>query len=57
MVMSIKPEVREQIVAAIPVGRLGTPEEVAELVGFLASDSAGFITGADIAINGGQHMF
>jgi len=57
MVMSIKPEVREQIVSGIPVGRLGKPEEVADLVGFLASDSAGFITGADIAINGGQHMF
>lgn len=57
MVMSIKEEVRDQIVAGIPVGRLGKPEEVADLVGYLASDSSGFITGADIAINGGQHMF
>ena len=40
----------------IPVGRLGTAEEVAGLVAYLASDLAGFVTGAQLAINGGQHM-
>ena len=56
MVMAIAEEVRNQIVAQIPVGRLGKPEEIAALVSFLASDDAGFITGANIAANGGQHM-
>jgi acetoacetyl-CoA reductase len=38
------------------VGRLGEPAEVAGLVAYLASDAAAFITGANIAMNGGQHM-
>lgn len=46
----------DQILARIPVGRLGRPEEVAGLVAYLCSDQAGFLTGANIAINGGQHM-
>ncbi|MDZ7736839.1 MAG: acetoacetyl-CoA reductase [Gammaproteobacteria bacterium] len=49
-------DVREKIIAQIPVARLGTPEEIAELVTYVASDKAGFITGADISANGGQHM-
>ena len=57
MVMAIKEEVRNQIIAGIPVGRLGKPDEIAKLVSYLASEDAGFITGANIAINGGQHMF
>jgi acetoacetyl-CoA reductase len=56
MVMAIPEDVRNQIIAQIPVGRLGKPEEIAALVAFLASDDAGFITGANIAANGGQHM-
>ena len=56
MVMAIPEEVRKKIVAQIPVGRMGTPEEVGALVAFLASDDAGYITGANIAMNGGQHM-
>jgi acetoacetyl-CoA reductase len=56
MVMAIKQEVRDQIVSGIPVGRLGKPEEIAKLVSYLASEDAAFITGANIAINGGQHM-
>lgn len=56
MVMSIKEEIRSNIVAGIPVGRLGKPEEIARAVAFLSCDDAGFITGEDIAINGGQHM-
>jgi acetoacetyl-CoA reductase len=56
MVRAIKPEVLEKIVATIPVKRLGTPEEVAAMVAFIASDDAGFATGADFSINGGLHM-
>jgi acetoacetyl-CoA reductase len=41
----------------IPIGRLGEPDEVAALVAFLASNEAAFITGANVAINGGQHMY
>ncbi|MDX1656705.1 MAG: SDR family oxidoreductase, partial [Candidatus Competibacteraceae bacterium] len=57
MVMAIPEDVRGRIVNRIPVGRLGSPEEVAALVAFLAGDEAGFITGTDISVNGGQHMF
>lgn len=56
MVMAVPEEVREKIIAQIPVGRLGRPEEIAGLVGFLTSDAAAFITGANLAANGGQHM-
>ncbi|MFC3627640.1 beta-ketoacyl-ACP reductase [Vogesella amnigena] len=56
MVMAVPEDVRNKIIANIPVGRLGKPEEIAGLVGYLASDIAGFVTGADFAINGGQHM-
>ncbi|MGH8594838.1 MAG: acetoacetyl-CoA reductase [Gammaproteobacteria bacterium] len=56
MVMAVPEEMRNQIIGQIPVGRLGTPEEVAYLVDFLVSDQAAFITGADFAQNGGQHM-
>lgn len=56
MVMAIAEEVRNKIVAQIPIGRLGTPEEMAAIVAFLASDDAAFITGADITANGGQYM-
>jgi acetoacetyl-CoA reductase len=57
MVTAIAPEVLEsKILPQIPMGRLGKPEEVAGLVAYLASDEAAFLTGANIAINGGQHM-
>lgn len=56
MVMAVPEDIREKIIAQIPVARLGTPEEIAELVTFVASDKAGFMTGADISANGGQHM-
>jgi acetoacetyl-CoA reductase len=45
-----------KILPQIPMGRLGEPDEVAALVAYLTSEEAGFITGANIAINGGQHM-
>ena len=57
MVTAIPEEVlNTKILPQIPVGRLGKPEEVAGLVIYLASDEAAFLTGANIAINGGQHM-
>ena len=57
MVMDIPSEVLEtKIIPQIPMGRLGKPEEVAGLVAYLSSDEAAFVTGANIAINGGQHM-
>ena len=57
MVMAIPKEVLDsKIIPQIPMGRLGKPEEVAGLVAYLASDEAAFVTGANIAINGGQHM-
>jgi acetoacetyl-CoA reductase len=56
MVMAIRAEVRDQIVASIPMGRLAQPDEIAGLVAYLASDDAGYITGANISINGGLHM-
>ncbi len=56
MVMAVPEDIRNKIIAQIPVGRLGEPEEIARIVAFLASEAAAFVTGADISINGGQHM-
>jgi acetoacetyl-CoA reductase len=56
MVRAMKPEALERIVATIPVKRLGTPEEIASIVGWLVSDAAAFSTGADFSVNGGLHM-
>lgn len=56
MVKQVKPEILKEIIARIPVGRLGKPEEVARAVLFLASEEAGFITGSTLTLNGGQHM-
>ncbi len=57
MVRAVDPKVlNEKIIPQIPVGRLGEPEEIARCVVFLASEDAGFITGATISANGGQYM-
>jgi len=57
MVMAVPEEVRDKIIAQIPVGRLGQPQEIAGAVAYLVSDEAGFITGSNLSINGGQHMY
>jgi acetoacetyl-CoA reductase len=57
MVMAIREDVRQKIVAEIPAGRLAMPEEVADAVAFLASDNAAYITGTNLAVNGGLHMY
>lgn len=56
MVMAVPEKVREGIIAQIPVGRLGEAEEIGRCVAFLASDDAGFVTGATISANGGQYL-
>ncbi len=57
MVTAIPEDIlNSRILPQIPVGRLGKPEEVAGLIIYLASEEAAFVTGANIAINGGQHM-
>lgn len=58
MVMAIPQEILDsKILPQIPVSRLGKPEEIAGLVAYLTSDEAAFVTGANISINGGQHMY
>ena len=56
MVQKVPQDVREKIIAQIPVNRLGEPEEIARCVAFLADDQAGFITGSTLSANGGQYM-
>lgn len=57
MVTAVPDEImKTKILPDIPVGRLGQPEEVAALIAYLCSDEAGFVTGANISINGGQHL-
>jgi acetoacetyl-CoA reductase len=56
MVRAVPANVLEQIVARIPVGRLGQPEEIARAVLFLVAEESGYITGSTLSINGGQYM-
>jgi acetoacetyl-CoA reductase len=56
LVMAIPEDIRAGIVEKVPVGRLGKPSEIARTVAFLADDEAGFITGANIPVNGGMFM-
>ncbi len=56
MVMAVPEDIRNKIIAQIPVGRLGEPDEIAQVVAYLASDAAAWMTGSDLTINGGQHM-
>lgn len=57
MVRAVPADVLTKIIAGIPVGRLGQPEDIARTVVFLVSDDASFITGSTISVNGGQHMY
>jgi acetoacetyl-CoA reductase len=56
MIMEVPEEIREGIRKGIPVGRFGTPEDIARVVSFLAHEDAGFITGTNVSANGGQYM-
>jgi acetoacetyl-CoA reductase len=56
MVSAVPQNVLEQIIAGIPVGRLGMADEIARCVAFLAAEEAGFITGSTLTVNGGQYI-
>lgn len=56
LVMAMPDAIRAQIVEHVPVGRLGQPEEIARAVAFLTDDDAGFVTGANLPVNGGMFM-
>lgn len=56
MVMAIREDIRQGIIDTVPMKRLGKPEEIGALCSYLASDLAGYVTGATININGGLHM-
>ena len=57
MVMKTEESIRNQIIAQIPVGRLAEPAEIARQWHSWPSEESGFITGSNLSINGGQHMF
>ena len=57
MVRAVPGEVLRKIVAKVPIGRLGTVQDIARGVAFLTAEDAGFITGSTLSINGGQHMY
>jgi acetoacetyl-CoA reductase len=57
MVMAIREDVRQKIVSEIPAGRLATTDEIADAVAFLVADNSGYITGTNLAVNGGLHMY
>ena len=56
MVSAVPKQVLDQIIAGIPVGRLGMADEIARCVAFLAAEDSGFITGATLSVNGGQYI-
>jgi acetoacetyl-CoA reductase len=56
MVAAVRPDVRERIIAGVPLGRLARPEEIAAAIVYLVSDAAAFITGETVSINGGQYL-
>ncbi|MBB3227138.1 acetoacetyl-CoA reductase [Luteibacter sp. Sphag1AF] len=56
LVMAVPEDVRDKIIAQIPIGRLGRPEEIAHAVAFLTAEESSWITGSNLAINGGHYM-
>lgn len=57
MTRAIRQDVRDEIVSTIPAGRMGNPGEIANAIAFLASDDSGYITGTNLSVNGGLHMY
>lgn len=57
MVTEVPEDILNGIIAGIPVGRLGKPEEIAALIAFIVSDAGAFMTGSNVSMNGGQHMY
>lgn len=57
MLEEVPSQILDKIIQQIPVGRLAEPSEIARMVGFLASEQSGYITGSNFSINGGQHMY
>ena len=57
MTRAIRNDVRDEIVASIPAGRMGYPDDIANAIAFLASDESNYITGANLSVNGGLHMY
>jgi acetoacetyl-CoA reductase len=56
MTRAVRDDIRAQIIASIPIGRVGEPDDIAHVVDFLCSDAAGYITGANVPVNGGLFM-
>ena len=56
LVMAVREAIRARIAAQIPVGHLGSPDDIARAVAFLVADDAGYITGANLPVNGGYFM-
>jgi acetoacetyl-CoA reductase len=57
MVKAVPEEIRNKILAEIPLGRFAEPDEIARVVAFMAEEKNSYITGANFAINGGHYMF
>lgn len=57
MISNISQDIKSKILSEIPIGRFGFPKEIAHAVKFIVDDDAGFVTGSNIAVNGGQHMY
>jgi acetoacetyl-CoA reductase len=56
MTRAVRDDIRQQIIAAIPIGRVGDPDDIARAVAFLAADDAGYLTGVNLPVNGGMFM-
>jgi len=56
MTAAVPEDIRNEIVASIPIGRMGKPQEIANVVAFLADDNTTYVTGANIPVNGGMYM-
>ena len=57
MVTNLNQDIQDSIIKDIPIGRFGYPHEIAHAIEFIINEDAGFMTGSNLAVNGGQHMF